>query len=75
MNIENLEAILQEMREAAFGDVQDAVRRVRQWVDDIDAAVSDHLMSELGVTFGDEPINNVHTSGTFEDEEGASLSL
>jgi hypothetical protein len=68
MNIENLEAILQQMRDAAFGDVADAVRRVRQWADDIDVALSDHLMSELGVTFGEEPISDVHTSGLFEDE-------
>jgi hypothetical protein len=59
MNIENLEAILQQMRHARFDDVQHATRLVRQWAEGIDAAISDHLVAELGISFSDEPIDLV----------------
>ncbi|WP_159015983.1 hypothetical protein [Cognatiluteimonas profundi] len=59
MNIENLEAILNDMRSARFDDAQHATRLVRQWAEDIDAAISDHLLAELGINFSDESIDLV----------------
>jgi hypothetical protein len=48
MNIQKLEAVLEEMRVETFVDVQAATIRVRNWADRIGDAVTEHLMAELG---------------------------
>jgi hypothetical protein len=51
MNIQRLEAILDQMRAADFADLDAAKASVRQWAVTIDEAISDKLMEDLGITF------------------------
>jgi hypothetical protein len=46
MNIQKLEAVLEEMRGATLADVEAAIR-VRNWADRIGDAVTEHLIAEL----------------------------
>ena len=48
MNIQKLEAVLEEMRVETFADAQIATMRIRNWADRIGDAVTQHLISELG---------------------------
>lgn len=48
MNIEKLESVLDEMRQANFEDVTSAGILVRKWADKIGDAISEHLIAELG---------------------------
>ena len=52
MNIQKLEVVLNEMRRASFDDAALAETLVRKWADQIDAAISEHLIAELEVTAG-----------------------
>ena len=55
MNIHKLETVLQDMRTAAFPDVPTASATVRRWADQIDEAISDHLIESLGISFSELP--------------------
>lgn len=48
MNVEKLEAILREMREARFADRDDAQVQVLQWADRVGIAITEHLLESLG---------------------------
>ena len=52
MNIQKLEVVLNEMRRASFDDAALAETLVRKWADQIDDAISEHLIAELGSTGG-----------------------
>jgi len=47
MNIEKMEAILQEMQVTKFQDLA-AEALVKKWAERISAAITDHLLAELG---------------------------
>ena len=47
MNIEKMETILQEMQAAKFQDLAAEVL-VKKWAERISAAITDHLIAELG---------------------------
>lgn len=47
MNVEKMEAILQEMQAAKFQDLATEVL-VKKWAERISAAITDHLLAELG---------------------------
>jgi len=55
MNIQKLEAVLQHMRSAEFPDSPSTSATVRQWADQIDEAISDHLIESLGISFSESP--------------------
>lgn len=55
LNIQKLEAVLQDMRSAEFSDVPSASAIVRQWAEQIDEAISDHLIESLGISFSELP--------------------
>ncbi|MGH8077801.1 MAG: hypothetical protein ACREPE_10805 [Lysobacter sp.] len=48
MNIQKLEAGLEEMRVATFIDAEAAADRARHWADRIGDAVTEHLIAGLG---------------------------
>ncbi len=55
MNTQKLEAVLQHMRSAEFPDSPLASATVRQWAEQIDEAISDHLIESLGISFSELP--------------------
>lgn len=70
MNIEKLEAILHEMQTAGFADTATANLRVREWADRISAAITEHLLGQLGGgTVGDAPDMSSHPGGHGWDDE------
>jgi len=50
MNIHKLEVILGEMRQMRFAHAAEADERVRLWADRIGAAMTEHLIEELGTS-------------------------
>jgi len=48
MNIQKLEAVLEEMRSATFPDPAHARDLVAAWADRIADAITEHLIAELG---------------------------
>lgn len=70
MNIEKLEAILHEMQAAGFADAATANRRIREWAERIDAAITEHLLGEIGGSqVGDAPDLSVHPGGHGWDDD------
>lgn len=71
MNIEKLETILHEMQAAAFVDAATANQRIRDWADRISAAITEHLLAELGGgTVGEAPDLSTHPGGHGWDGDG-----
>lgn len=48
MNIEKLEAILEEMRRVPLTDLAAVQQLVHGWADRIDGAIHDHLLEQIG---------------------------
>ena len=71
MNIEKLEAILQEMRNAPFSDLAEVDAKVRGWADRIDEAITEHLFSHVGgVAAPVVPAFSSEPSGHGWDDDG-----
>lgn len=68
MNIQKLEAILHEMQAAGFADPATANQCIREWADRISAAITEHLLAELGV--GEAPDLSGHPGGHGWDDQG-----
>jgi hypothetical protein len=52
MNIQQLEAILEEMRAARFRDLHEAHAAVEAWRERLDAAVAAHLTERIQLSMG-----------------------
>ena len=64
VNIQKVEGILQDMRAAKVVDLA----TVRQWAEQIDEAISDHLIESLGISFSDESLMADRTAIEFDAE-------
>lgn len=69
MNIQKLEAVLEEMRVETFADAQIATIRIRNWADRIGDAVTEHLIAELGPS-AEAPTLAIEPGGHDWDKSG-----
>lgn len=72
MNIQKLETVLDEMDRANFEDAASAERLVRKWAEQIGAAISEHLIAELGRSMAPATVPDLsdEPSGHGWDENG-----
>jgi len=64
VDIQKIEGILQDMRAAKVVDLA----MVRLWAEQIDEAISDHLIESLGISFSDESLMADRTAIEFDAE-------